>query len=516
MWFQGKVSSMRIFTSNKWRGGFLDYFQGPGEYRIQVIAVKNLERVEEAYVVRPKSLKMVLNYLLRFGPAVVLRKIKSRFQEKYRNEKYVSCGVGRVIGQEKIVGFIAPLHPAVAERVVLPAELIFDIDKTNLPIVNENTILMTRHNVRENDWWKEIKGWSKYSGKKLTPDILKKLKEGLVKCIQETDWRSAKKLVTSTEEATETKGEIRSSGAVLFGYGNYAKTQILPNIKKYLKVTAIHEIDPTQIPLNYKGAARWDTSPMPRKDEKYDVYIIAGYHHTHTPIALKALKQNAYALIEKPIVVDEDQLRELLEAVKKSGDKVFAGFHKRYSPLTKLALKDLGGAPINYHSIVYEEPQPKFYWYNWPNSKGPIVSNGCHWIDHFLYLNGYSLPKSFGVEVTDDKRTLNVSMELENGAFFTMAFTDKGSPYLGVQDYVELKGKDKTARIINDSEYIFLNKNGVMRKKKINKALNYEIMYQTIGKKIAAGDPGDSLKSIEISSLAMLELEKIYELQLQK
>lgn len=33
----------------------------------------------------------------------------------------------------------------------------------------------------------------------------------------------------------------------MFGLGNYAKTQIIPNVGDRVKIEAVHEIDPTQL-----------------------------------------------------------------------------------------------------------------------------------------------------------------------------------------------------------------------------------------------------------------------------
>jgi len=40
---------MKILTGKKWRGGFLDYHRNKKEYRIQVLAWKNLERLENVF-----------------------------------------------------------------------------------------------------------------------------------------------------------------------------------------------------------------------------------------------------------------------------------------------------------------------------------------------------------------------------------------------------------------------------------------------------------------------------------
>lgn len=529
---------MKILAKNKWRGGFLDYHRNPEEYRLKILAIKNLEKIEDAYIVRPKSPRMVWNYLWRFGPRAVWRKIKSRLDEESRNEKFVSIGVGKVIeapesGNLEIgsrVIFILPLHPAALERAVLPAELLREYSQ-NAPDVHDTEIL---HIPLKNDggdkWWATIAGWSSYSGIKLDEDLCSRIIQRAEEIITNEDWNKARKLpmsnvstseVRRTSEVPKLKNERRLR-AILFGFGNYAKVQIIPNIKKHIELIGIHEIDPVQIyPPKFFGekferVPYTDTAPMPRVNEEYDALFIAGYHHTHTPLAIEALKKNKYAVVEKPIAVDRIQLNNLLETLKQHQGKFLTGFHKRYSPFNSLIFKDLKikrGKPINYHCIAYEVPYPKYFWYNWPNSKGPITANGCHWIDHFLYLNNWSKPKRLELFLTLDMTT-NSSIELENDAIFTMTLTEQGSPYIGVQDYVELRAGDRTAKIIDDSRYIAEGPNGVVRKKTINKMKNYQLMYETVSKKIAEGSAGDPLESVEVSTEAMLNLEEKFQKQL--
>ncbi|WP_281796904.1 Gfo/Idh/MocA family oxidoreductase [Desulforhabdus amnigena] len=304
------------------------------------------------------------------------------------------------------------------------------------------------------------------------------------------------------------KLKAKELSAVLYGLGNYAKTIILPNTPRGVCIKSIHEIDTTQIGPNPSSHITWSTAPYPAPDDRADVYFIAGFHHTHAPIAIHALRHDAVAVVEKPICTTHSQLEELLEAMH-GGGKLYACFHKRYLPFNDFAFEDLGqraDAPINYHCIVYEVPLPALHWYNWPNSCTRLVSNGCHWIDHFLYLNRFSSVQSASVKPFTNG-SLNVTIELMNGAVFTMTLTDEGSQRVGVQDYIELRANDVTVKMTNGSEYQAEGRNRILRRKRINKMLTYHLMYRTIGQHILDGKPGDSLESVACSTGVILDLE---------
>lgn len=518
---------MRVLVGIKWRDDFLDEHRHPEEYRIQVLAWKNLEKLDNLYFIRPKSLRLLWNYWREIGLVEVWRKIVSRSQEQYRNQKYISCGLGRILESAdaqkfpmgQIVAFLAPRHSPCLERVVLPSEFLIKVDQSDLPALSASTILYQPVFTQElvvNLWWVNIRGWSVYSGRVLSYCTSATLMKNVLESIRFTDWHKALILqvpepsrITEVKEYSLAKRPLDRKNAVLFGYGNYAKTIILPNLKSYLSIDCIHEIDPTQISLQENLVRKWDTSPSCRDDENYDVFLIAGFHHTHTPLAIQALQRNAYAVVEKPIVVSQTQLTELIKAMQDSTGQLFACFHKRYLPFNELAISDLqidGDEPINYHCIVYEVPLPELHWYKWQSSKSRLVSNGCHWIDHFLYLNQFAQVRSSNLVIAKDG-TINCSVQLENGALLTMVLTDIGSERIGVQDYIELRANDVTIKMINGSSYLAEGKDRIIRRVKINKMQSYKLMYQKIGRKIVADEPGDSLQSVNVSAGLLMTLE---------
>ena len=277
---------MRILTGKKWREGFLDYHQNKSDYRIQVLAWQNLERLENVYHTRPKSLRLLVNYFPVVGPEGMFTKVWSRIREERRNEKYVSCGVGKIIKsaadraftEGETVGFIAPLHPAMVERVTLPEKLIFKIEKSDIPELPKEKILYfpIQNKESRNGWWQDIRGWSIYSGIKISKETRNALANGLKKWLKETEWTEPEKIdARNATPITEIKGKIKKinpnkKSGVLFGYGNYAKINIIPYMKPFVDIQAVHEIDPTQI-FREQGDQKWDAAPFRRKDKKYDV-----------------------------------------------------------------------------------------------------------------------------------------------------------------------------------------------------------------------------------------------------
>ncbi len=520
---------MKILIEDRWQDHFLDETLTPGRVRIQVYLWKNLERLEGLYFVRPRQVSLIWNYWKEVGWKNVLRKIRSRLGERYRNEKYFSLGLGQVleVGEKgkfrpgDWVCFIAPSHPRCMERVVLPEALVSLCKETVKRNPGDGELHYygpAGEKSASEVWWEMLRGWSPESGFPLPADLrpffekVRQVVANLGKPEKILPLGTTSPIREFVLPKMKTKsGDQRLSGCLL-GYGNYAKTTILPNIREDVRLERIHEIDPTQIPLSaaMKGIG-YDTAPFIRPEEKYQVYFISGFHHTHAPLAMEALRQGAFAVVEKPLVTHRQQLEELVKVMEAASGKLFTCYQRRYLPFNEMTRRDLavqGNGPIHYHCIVYEVPLPPLHWYRWPNSRSRLLSNGCHWIDHFLFLNHYVEPVRFNLDVAANG-SLNVSIELQNGAYFTMLLTDQGSERIGMSDYVELRAANRTVRIVRGAYYEAESSTNILRKARINKLSVYQIMYRTIVRRIRSGEPGDSLPQITVLNRLLLDLEDL-------
>src|SRR3989344_667927 len=193
--------SVRILSGKKWREGVLDYHGSDKEPRIQVLKWKNLEKLEQVYHTRPKSLRLLINYFPVVGFGGLITKTWSRLREERRNEKYVSCGIGKIIEsadrkkfpEGETVGFIAPWHPALAERIVLPESLVFKVPEAAAEEMPEDTILYSPFETREprSAWWKDVRAWSIYSGVPISEKTREELAEGLAQELESSNWSRA-------------------------------------------------------------------------------------------------------------------------------------------------------------------------------------------------------------------------------------------------------------------------------------------------------------------------------------
>ena len=516
---------MHVLGTKGWSDDYVPYYLHDRQIRISVRLWLRVKPIQDAYVIYQSDWRKVLTYARNFGIRSTLKKVVSRRSERTRNLKCLAIGWGQVteigsaVNREDLrpgqnVWFVAPFHPQCVDEVCLSHELVRPLPTE--PVGWDSAFVFTGDYSAADFDWDKVAGWSEWSGRCLDQQLLENVFHRLAPTILNRQSLPGLTALPATSEKTTPPAisNLAQCGsrkqAVMFGMGQYAKTAVAPRISKYLDIACWHEIDPTQIGPRSERHSDLRTSMVPEAGEHYDVYLIAGYHHTHAPIAIAGLSAGADVVVEKPLATTIAQLDALVAELSRAKGRFFAGFHKRYNPLNELLRQDLnissGSNPVSYHSIVFEIPLPKNHWYLWPNSRGRIVCNGCHWIDHFLYLNNFSPPRRI-----DSRRAANgdvtVLMDLENGASFSVTITDHGSSRLGVREQTSITLGDRTATIEDDRKYRAESSTRILRKASVKRYVATDIMYKTIGERILSGAPGDSMASVDVSTRAMLVAE---------
>lgn len=520
---------MHLLINNKWESSYLDYAKtSSNQARIQVSHWYLLAKVEGQYISYPADWRIIWNYLFSVGFRGLFLKLKSRLLEKGRNEKFLSVGYGKVIersenfAENDKVFFLAYNHPKCVSNLVLDEDFLVRSSSQNLTSESSAIKFFDFSKSSDFDTLKKYSGWSEFSGNLLDKSTLSnELLEAHENIVAVKSKPNKLLKIDRTEPAPTKKfNKIDKNNdfyrGIIFGLGNYAKVNIIPNLDQKIKIVGVHEIDPVQL-----GHKKWadeyvTTSPQPFKDYKSDIFFIAGYHHTHADLCVKALEKGNYAVVEKPIATTREQLEQIRSALaNQPKSKFFACFHKRYNIMNDWAWDELSQEPgegIDYFCIVYEIPLPPNHWYNWNNSGSRIVSNGCHWIDHFQYMNKYSRVTFMSVR-EGAKGEIFINLELENKANFSMTLTDAGSNRLGVRDYIELR-KGKTSIYMTDGgHYRSENSRQWLRNKKINKLYSYRNMYAKISAAIANGEAGDAPISLDSSETTLILEEMLQELR---
>ena len=158
--------------NTKWINKYLDYHRLQNQYRIDAKVWITIMPAPSQYFVRPRTWRIIWNYLCEVGLFAVIYRIKSRLAESGRNEKYLSIGIGTIReqmenGKFKVgepVVFVAYNHPKCVSSLCLEEALLFKWDH-ELPKQEEAIRWFSApKNWDTPSMLTELAGWSFYSG----------------------------------------------------------------------------------------------------------------------------------------------------------------------------------------------------------------------------------------------------------------------------------------------------------------------------------------------------------------
>lgn len=124
--------------------------------------------------------------------------------------------------------------------------------------------------------------------------------------------------------------------------------------------------------------------------------VVATRHHLHAAQVIAALKSGKHVFCEKPLCLNEEELKAIAAALNDSGSLrrlLMVGFNRRFAPLA-LRMKSFvrkTGEPLALHYRVNAGFLPADHWLNDPlQGGGRIIGEVCHFVDFLCFLTGSS------------------------------------------------------------------------------------------------------------------------------
>jgi predicted dehydrogenase len=518
---------VHAYRSGAWTEDYLDETPQEGQVRVSVHRQIALVPVDDEFFVRRADPAMLASYLRSLGPRRVVRKVVSRRREAARNDTWLSVGLGTLADGSPVV-FVVTTGPGAVERAVVDERLcapaVGGPPPPGAPEHREpqpGAAAWADVSAQLQAVLEPLVGWRREAEPEVSvaPDswalIDELLRRPPGRSFAVLPARPSPSVVRERLEATgPDDGDDGRPGFHLFGYGQYAKTQVIPNLSQRLRLECVHEINPFQLgPVADAGPVAWDTSGRPRDHEAIRNAAVAGYHHTHAPLAVELLDRGVrHVVVEKPIATTTGQLQDLLDAMARHPDaRVHVAYQRRYLSFNPHLLGDLGGAPISMSATVFEVPLPARHWYRWPVVGNAVVSNGCHWIDHFLHLNDGSEVTHLHAQRLASQVVL--AIELDNGASASISLRHEGSPRRGVRDRCTYWHGDATATIDDLRDYQAERGYRKLRARRAHPYRSLEDMYAEFARRIALDLPGDRIDVMRRSAATTLELARLVDEQ---
>jgi predicted dehydrogenase len=230
----------------------------------------------------------------------------------------------------------------------------------------------------------------------------------------------------------------------MIGCGNYAFSNIAYYLRKNYGnvITAAMDVDihkAASLYEKYRLNYYTDDAMRIMDDPAIDIVYIASNHASHAEYAIQALERGKHVHIEKPHVVNEDQLIRLCSAMKKSEGKVSLGFNRPHSPmgcLIKAALNSQTGASMLNWFVAGHEIAPE-HWYFRQEEGGRVLGNLCHWTDFVYQMVDPDKRYPLRINPTRSEKSdcdIAVTYTFGDGSISVITFSAKGHTFEGVRE----------------------------------------------------------------------------------
>ncbi len=181
--------------------------------------------------------------------------------------------------------------------------------------------------------------------------------------------------------------------AAIIGVGGRGTTVLTRAVKSpNVRFTAICDIDPEARDRGATMAKKWSPATMSdyrelldRKD--VDAVIIATPVDLHKEMAVAALEAGKHIYLEKPLGINPQEVKEVMDAVRKSKALLQTGFQLRYDPPRRAAIEHIhagGIGPVAYmqgNRHTGDLPPEKPWLFDASRSGQIIVEQAVHILD---------------------------------------------------------------------------------------------------------------------------------------
>ena len=179
-------------------------------------------------------------------------------------------------------------------------------------------------------------------------------------------------------------------------------------------------------------------------DPHIEIVFIASNHASHAEYAIACIEAGKHVHIEKPHVVSQEQLDDLIAAMRRFPESgVYLGFNRPKSDLFKelqmVLANESGPLMINWFIAGHEISDD--HWYFDEKEGGRVLGNLCHWTD--LTLRLVTLEKAFPCQIIPAtpegaKSDFIVSAIFADRSCASITFSAKGHTFEGVREVLNV------------------------------------------------------------------------------
>lgn len=256
----------------------------------------------------------------------------------------------------------------------------------------------------------------------------------------------------------------------VIGAGLFGKALLIPALSKIpnIKLDTIstsHGINADHVAKKYGFANITTNYREILESDKINSVVILTPHSAHAKMVVEALKAGKHIFVEKPLCINEEELKDITSTYKSIIQKPFlmVGYNRRFSPHSKKVKEVIEHRrdPIMIQYRINAGFVPADHWVHSEEEGGSrVIGEICHFVDLMIYFTGCLPVKIYAEKVSGNNKTIvnddNVSVLIKFsdgslGNIFYSASGDKAFSRERVEIYCE--GKSITIVDFKESEF---------------------------------------------------------------
>lgn len=285
-----------------------------------------------------------------------------------------------------------------------------------------------------------------------------------------SDSSSIASLLSYPETAAPLSARVRlyevvagpSAGVVgIIGAGNFAGSTLVPALKKagaaLHGIASANGLSGTLLAKKHGIAVSTTDYHSLLNDPAVDLCVITTRHNNHARLTIEALQAGKHVFVEKPLVIYEDELTEVIAAQQLAQKMVMVGFNRRFSPIAQRAKTLLGGdtsgaVPMNVIATMNAGAIPANSWvHDRAVGGGRILGEACHYVDLISFLAGsrvVSVCMNAMGHPTETTDSASILLRYENGATGVINYFANGSKAYA-KERIEVYSQERTLILDN-------------------------------------------------------------------
>ncbi|MBN2018301.1 MAG: bi-domain-containing oxidoreductase [Candidatus Cloacimonetes bacterium] len=252
-----------------------------------------------------------------------------------------------------------------------------------------------------------------------------------------------------------------SINLAVIGAGNFCQSVALPFLRKTdANLTALIDFDTsiaTHIGKKFGFSQVSSDLNEILKDDSINTVMITTPHNTHTGLAIDCIKSGKNVFVEKPLAMNEEQLKKIKEIYEKSDVSILVGFNRRFSSHAKKIQEFMqnSGTPLVMNYLINAGAIPPEHWtQNLEIGGGRIIGEGCHFIDFMQSICQSDPIEVYAISVNTDDILYNnddsvqITIKFADGSIGCITYHAVGDRSLP-KEYFEASSGNKTAKMYN-------------------------------------------------------------------